>query len=216
MICNNLSESFNSCIFNARDQPITAMLETIMIRELLDKNVVKSRQWKPTWNGIDEYQVAGPKNMQFVVELGLRQDVNPNDYVNVCYSTKTFLKLYVNILESINRESLWPDGESMDLDPSKTFNKPGRPKKARKKQIGENEEGRTRLRRRIVTDCTRCKKSGHYKKGCKVMHDTQPTQEPAPATENQSTQQPAQAKKRRKSSLEKKEGVRGAGAGKKC
>lgn len=91
MLCNNLSESFKAFILEARDKPIISLMEGIRvlimqkiegrrswilklpesgccprIRDLVEKNVVDSRVWKPIWNGLDGYRVKRTRKSQLL------------------------------------------------------------------------------------------------------------------------------------------------------
>ncbi|XP_071928031.1 uncharacterized protein [Coffea arabica] len=93
MLVNNLSETFNSHILNAREMPVIGMVEWIRefvmerisnrvcwmrkcsgpvgpaIRALIEEREKFSRKWKPISNGKGGYQVRGPKGEQFAVYL---------------------------------------------------------------------------------------------------------------------------------------------------
>ncbi|CAI8605785.1 unnamed protein product [Vicia faba] len=95
VLMNNLSESFNSTILQARDKPILTMVEWIRNnmmnriansvvkldkwkhnvmpnpRKRLDKETYLSGEWLPTWSSGDLWQVHHPYNgLQFVVDIG--------------------------------------------------------------------------------------------------------------------------------------------------
>ncbi|XP_071920748.1 uncharacterized protein [Coffea arabica] len=93
MIVNNLCESFNAHIKDARDQPIITMLEIIreyfmeriqrrcaamekckgstgpLINEIVQTRVKHSSRWMPIWNALHGYQVKGPRGAQFAVDM---------------------------------------------------------------------------------------------------------------------------------------------------
>ena len=93
MLVNNLCESFNAHILEARDQPIISMMEAIreylmeriqkrraamkkykldgrpLIREIVEEMVKHAAQWKITWNSSSGYQAKGPRGAQFAVDL---------------------------------------------------------------------------------------------------------------------------------------------------
>ncbi|XP_027082435.1 uncharacterized protein [Coffea arabica] len=93
MIVNNLCESFNSHILEARDKPIISLLQKArelmmeriqkrkaamtryphstgpLIRKIIEDRIEESFQWFPQFNGIDGYQVKCPRNSQFAVNL---------------------------------------------------------------------------------------------------------------------------------------------------
>ena len=95
VLMNNLSESFNSTILQARDKPILTMVKWIRNylmsrivnslvkldkwkhnvmpnpRKRLDKETLMSGEWMPTWSMGELRQVHHPYNgLQFVVDLG--------------------------------------------------------------------------------------------------------------------------------------------------
>ncbi|XP_071927175.1 uncharacterized protein [Coffea arabica] len=93
MLVNNLCESFNAHILEARDQPIITMLEMIreylmdrirkrksamerydsptgpLINEIIENRVKIASQWMPIWNAMHGYQVKGPRGAQFAVDM---------------------------------------------------------------------------------------------------------------------------------------------------
>ena len=96
MLCNNLSESFNSFILQARDKPIITMLETIrrlcmerirdrriamerkpgpicpIIKKLLDDRFELSQRMVGRWNGGDEFEVEAFGH-KFTVNIRTRE-----------------------------------------------------------------------------------------------------------------------------------------------
>ncbi|GAA0139977.1 hypothetical protein LIER_01413 [Lithospermum erythrorhizon] len=93
MLCNNLSESFNSFILSARDKPIITMLDRIRrlcmerindrrlaigtkpgplchrISKLLDKRICFADGMSYAWNGLDGYEVFRVSGEQFKGDL---------------------------------------------------------------------------------------------------------------------------------------------------
>lgn len=214
MLCKNLCESFNSHILDARNKPILSLMEGIriglmerivnrrnkmrkeprdaccpMIRMKVEETVMLSRGWKPIWHGQEGYQVMGPRDQQFVVDLrkntcscealsltGIpcvhsiaafhKKGLDPHDHVHTYYKFDKYVQLYDNILIPINGRDMWPRSNSVVLDPPRSFVQPGRPRKARKRQLDKNAEGRRRIRRRVVISCTKCKEKGHNRLTC--------------------------------------------------
>lgn len=96
MLVNNLSETFNAHILNARDLPVIGMCEGIRvflmeriqnriqwmekdnglvgpaIKLLIEEREKLSRRWKPISNGKGGYQVSGPRGDQYAVFLNDR------------------------------------------------------------------------------------------------------------------------------------------------
>ncbi|XP_071912318.1 uncharacterized protein [Coffea arabica] len=208
MLVNNLCESFNIHILEARDQPIISLLETIreyimdriqqrkaamekykgpigpLPTEIVDERVKRSTHWNPIWNAAVGYQLKGPKGDQYAIDLikrhctcklwavsGIpcchaiaaihRNNGNPYNEVEGCYSTDLFLKIYCNVLQPISGKILWPPFTMPILDPPLTVAQPGRPRKAQMRDITEGKNHGRKLRRRIVIHCRKCEKAGH-------------------------------------------------------
>ncbi|XP_071905845.1 uncharacterized protein [Coffea arabica] len=149
MIVNNLCESFNSHILEARDKPIISCLENIrelmmeriqkrkaamtryphstgpLIRKIIEDRIEESFQWFPQFNGIDGYQI------------------------------------YNNVLQPISRQVLWPESSMLQLDPPIPTVQPGRPKKARRRDETEGKNHGRKLRKNVTMHCRKCGKTGH-------------------------------------------------------
>ncbi|KAL3498614.1 hypothetical protein ACH5RR_041346 [Cinchona calisaya] len=142
IIVNNIYDSFNSHILEARDSPIISMLETIRkilmnrmedrstwmrkchepmgpaIRQIIEDTMKISRQWKPLSNGKGGYQISS----------------DPYYYADSCYNRNLFMQIYDNVLQPTNGKDLWPLSDEMDLDPPIPCMQAGRPKKAKKER----------------------------------------------------------------------------------
>jgi hypothetical protein len=213
VIMNNISESFNSTILVARDQPVLTMCEWIRNylmnrmatacskldrwqhnvmpnpRKRLDKEIEFSAHWVPTWSIDEQYQVNHVFNGQgFIVDVGKRQcscnfwelvgipcrhavaalgykQMNPENYVDNCYTRKTYALCYSFNVSPINGEDMWPHVEVEDMLPPEFKQGPGRPKKLRFRELGE---GGGRFRRPgVAYRCTTCDKFGHNARRCK-------------------------------------------------
>ena len=90
-----------------------------------------------------------------------RNNGNPYNEVEGCYSTDLFLKIYCNVLQPISGKILWPPFTMPILDPPLTVAQPGRPRKAQMRDITEGKNHGRKLRRRIVIHCRKCEKAGH-------------------------------------------------------
>ena len=93
MLVNNICETFNAFILEARDKPIISMLEQIreklmqriqqrregiskwtelvgpLIKELIEDRIKHACLWEPIWNGLYGYQVKGPRAVQYAVDF---------------------------------------------------------------------------------------------------------------------------------------------------
>lgn len=163
------------------------------IRKRLDK-IREVKGWIPRYFGNEQFQVEG-SNEQFRVDLknrtcGCRKwdlcgipcvhasaaynklDLDPMDFVHECYKVSTYLSTYDNVLGPINGRDLWPCTGDKILLPPDVKKRAGRPKKARRREPGEEEEvttDTTKLTRKgVKMTCSVCGKTGHNKRGCKV------------------------------------------------
>ncbi|XP_058757199.1 uncharacterized protein LOC131630445 [Vicia villosa] len=158
-------------------------------RRRLDAEVAMSGQWLPTWAMGEKFQVTHAYNSQeFIVDiakrscscnfwqlvgipcrhvvaaLGFRQQ-NPELFVHECYSREKYALCYGFPISPINGQDMWPIVESEDLLPPDYKKGPGRPRKLRIRETGE--EGARRRLPGVSYRCTRCDKIGHNIKSCK-------------------------------------------------
>ncbi|XP_027102686.2 uncharacterized protein [Coffea arabica] len=244
MIVNNLCESFNAHIKDARDQPIITMLEIIreylmeriqrrraamekckgstgpLINEIVQTRVKHSSQWMPIWNALHGYQVKGPRGAQFAVDMQKKyctcrlwevsgipcchaiaaifmREEDPYSYLDRSYSRGLFFQIYENVLQPISGDDHWPSSTMPVLNPPIPVTQPGRPKKARRRDVTEGRDHGRRLRRRVVIHCRKCGEIGHNAATCK-----KPSNEEAQQGSNQSSEaQPSN--QQRQQSVEK-------------
>jgi hypothetical protein len=163
-----------------------------MPQRRLHKEVMMARQWQPTWRINNKFQVAHFVNgQQFIVDtkkksctcnfwdlvgipcrhvvaaLGLSSE-NPIDFVDECYSRDKYAKCYGFAVSAINGVDMWPkppEGVEENILPPMYKNGPGRPRKLRIREVGE--EGARRRRKGVVYFCTKCNKPGHNAGSCK-------------------------------------------------
>ncbi|XP_058761902.1 uncharacterized protein LOC131657970 [Vicia villosa] len=160
-----------------------------MPRKRLDKEVSMSGQWLPTWSMGDIWQVHHPFNgKQFIVDLGKKtcsccfwelvgipcmhavsamsyQSLNPESYVDECYTREAYQKCYEHNVSPINGMDMWPSVDVEDMLPPMFKKGPGRPKKLR---FREQDESGSRMRRPGISyRCTKCDQFGHNSRKCK-------------------------------------------------
>ncbi|XP_058767340.1 uncharacterized protein LOC131641032 [Vicia villosa] len=219
VLMNNIAESFNATILNARDKPILTMCEWIrkylmsrcsnstlkldkwphkvmpIPRKRLDNEVAMSGHWLPTWAMEEKFQVTHAYNRQeFIVDiakknctcnfwdlvgipcrhavaaLGFRQQ-NPEEFVHEYYTRDRYAMCYGFAISPINGIDMWPEVESEELLPPKYKKGPGRPRKLRIRESGE--EGARRRLPGVSYRCTKCDKVGHNVKTCKSKRQNQ-------------------------------------------
>ena len=99
-----------------------------------------------------------------VAALGFRQQ-NPEDFVDDCYSREKYKLCYGFVVSPINGQDMWPEVESDELLPPMFKKGPGRPRKLRIRESGE--EGARRRLPGVSYRCTTCDKFGHNAQSCK-------------------------------------------------
>ncbi|XP_058749183.1 uncharacterized protein LOC131622170 [Vicia villosa] len=214
VLMNNISESFNATILSVRDKPILTMCEWIRLylinrcsassaklkkwphkvmpipRKRLDKEVMLSGHWLPTWAMEETFEVNHSYNGQkFVVDIAKRsctcnfwelvgipcrhaiaalsfRQQNPEDFVDSCYHRDKYAICYSFAISPINGEEMWPEVEADPIMPPMYKRGPGRPKKLRIRECGEEGARRRRLPG-VSYRCTICDKFGHNAQTCK-------------------------------------------------
>ncbi|VFQ90182.1 unnamed protein product [Cuscuta campestris] len=219
ILTNNICESYNRVLKEARSQTLIRCLESI--REMLMKRFFDLREKAENWKGllcptvaskvainsklvggytaiqsdISVFEVKGyrAKNWeQHGVDLversctcnvwqltGIpcahaicaiwiqrqqhRKEVE--EYVDEYYFVQTYKEVYKGCIKPLRGRSEWPDDERQPLNPPLLAPKPGRPKKKRKKGVGELTKDGKKLSC-VFTNrrCGKCKKSAAKQK----------------------------------------------------
>ncbi|KAK2437389.1 hypothetical protein QL285_022287 [Trifolium repens] len=121
------------------------------------------------WSSLNGQPLDWVKNdrRHAVAALGLSSE-NPIDFVDECYTRDKYAKCYGFAVSAINGVDMWPkppEGVDENILPPMYKNGPGRPRKLRIREVGE--EGARRRRKGVVYFCTKCKKPGHNASSCK-------------------------------------------------
>ncbi|KAF7811832.1 putative Mutator transposable element [Senna tora] len=133
---NNIAETFNLFILDARDKPIITMFE--MIRRLLMQRFVAKKE------GMENYRGPICPRIQTKLERAKLESRNyicyamavyktrrtPEEYVDSYYSTSTFLNAYSTTIGPVPGEEYWPPTNCNQILPPEYKTAPGRPKKA--------------------------------------------------------------------------------------
>ncbi|XP_058726498.1 uncharacterized protein LOC131597851 [Vicia villosa] len=180
----------HQAILSVRDKPILTMCEWIrkylmnrcsassiklkkwphkvmpIPRKRLGKEVMLSGHWLPTW-AMDETfeELVGIPCRHDIAALGFRQQ-NPEDFVDHCYHRDKYAICYSFAISPINGEEIWPEVQSDPVMPPMYKRGPGRPKKLRIREYGEDGARRRRLPG-VSYRCTKCDKFGHNAQTCK-------------------------------------------------
>ncbi|XP_035844066.1 uncharacterized protein LOC110932042 [Helianthus annuus] len=188
VLLNNMCEVFNSKILDGRDKPIITILEYIReycmrrivnVLQVIDKTdgpltpfatelfeeIKKSASGcRVSWNGGDQYGVAGPEGW--------------DSLVHPIYHLDTWKQVYNFKVFPVNGMSLWNKSRVPTTIIAPKYHKPvGRPKKKRKRSLVEKEDVQKAgklLKKNLQGSCGKCKGKGHNSRTCTgVLPDQQ-------------------------------------------
>ncbi|KAL0425385.1 UNVERIFIED_CONTAM: hypothetical protein Sradi_1073300 [Sesamum radiatum] len=192
ILLNNMCESFNATIVEARSRPIVDMLETIrmmlMKRVYVKRDQIKKHKGKLTPNIqklIEElkkkkhgkWQLTGIPCAHAISGMYF-MGYKPEDYVHEYYHKSNFLRVYNHLMMPLLGPEEWPHSDRPTLLPPISERMPGRPKKQdRRKTLDEMKnkkdevtncgEKRGKLGRQgLVMTCKTCHVAGHNKRTC--------------------------------------------------
>ncbi|KAI5400993.1 hypothetical protein KIW84_065723 [Lathyrus oleraceus] len=159
-------------------------------RRRLDNEVFRSGHWLPTWSIAETFQVTHSYNThEFIVDIAKRscscnfwelvgipcrhavaalsyRKQNPDEFVDACYTREKFALCYGFSVSPINGQDMWPEVEMEPPLPPAYKNGPGRPKKIRIRESGE--DGARKRRSGVAYKCTKCDNFGHNAMTCKA------------------------------------------------
>ncbi|KAI5401417.1 hypothetical protein KIW84_066040 [Lathyrus oleraceus] len=159
-------------------------------RRRLDNEVFNSGHWLPTWSIAETFQVTHSYNThEFIVDIAKRscscnfwelvgipcrhavaalsyRKQNPDEFVDACYTREKFALCYGFSVSPINGQDMWPEVEMEPPLPPAYKNGPGRPKKIRIRESGE--DGARKRRSGVAYKCTKCDNFGHNAMTCKA------------------------------------------------
>ncbi|KAI5437350.1 hypothetical protein KIW84_023457 [Lathyrus oleraceus] len=159
-------------------------------RRRLDNEVFNSGHWLPTWSIAETFQVTHSYNThEFIVDIAKRscscnfwelvgipcrhavaalsyRKQNLDEFVDACYTREKFALCYGFSVSPINGQDMWPEVEMEPPLPPAYKNGPGRPKKIRIRESGE--DGARKRRSGVAYKCTKCDNFGHNAMTCKA------------------------------------------------
>ncbi|KAL6184340.1 hypothetical protein ACLB2K_045742 [Fragaria x ananassa] len=160
---NNICESFNAVIVDARKKPPITMFEEMrwklmkriqMRRQIMDKyehnicpkprdtlekNKIKSADCTPTFNGGDRFEdLTGIPCKHAVSAIYWKREA-PEDYVAECYSKKTYMAIYSNFIYPINSIDMWSRCEGPAILPPSYSRMPGKICYCQSCKVGSNQ-----------------------------------------------------------------------------
>ncbi|XP_059670965.1 uncharacterized protein LOC132316509 [Cornus florida] len=219
LLVNNLCETWNDSIGDARDKPLITMLE--WIRGYLMYRFQSKREWIQTQKRLlcltiadkltklmddsrhsaikkacdDIYEVCY-KGVSDAVNLANRtcscrewdvrgipcmhaiaciidQRGNPEDFVDSCYHRETYLRTYTPVIFLMPLRQMIREVATDPIHPPIVKPSSGRPKKARKKAVGEvNNKSGAVSRKKQLLNCRKCGAKGHNVRTCKATEVT--------------------------------------------
>ncbi|KAK8549320.1 hypothetical protein V6N13_008996 [Hibiscus sabdariffa] len=160
MLLNNLYESFNKCVLEARSKPIIIMLEGIQTK-IMNK-IAKKKAEADKWTGVLCPKIQ--KKLEAATEMSnrkwdltgipcphaisviLMREQRLESYVDDCYKTKTQQAIYSHMIHPVR----------------------GRPHKNRRKEANETTNPNAKVfRKRLIMKCKKCGGCGHNVRTCK-------------------------------------------------
>ncbi|KAK1323928.1 hypothetical protein QJS10_CPA02g00924 [Acorus calamus] len=172
-LTNNISESFNAFIGDARAKPIIYCIDAIRLKNMVNMN--KRRLLAEKWTG-----VLVPEVQKIVTELSKNKGM--------------YKRAYGMAIAPLPDKSMW---EIEDLNyvvkpPVQTRPPPGRP---RKKRIRPTDEGSSQSKVRRIHVCRRCGGYGHLQRTCKNPPKPQSSEDPSSEASSSMRRPPGRPRK---------------------
>ncbi|KAL4282620.1 hypothetical protein GQ457_16G009370 [Hibiscus cannabinus] len=189
MLLNNICESFNKSILEARDKPILTMME--VIRTKLMKKIVMKREEAEKWIGAGPH-VLVEKGIKFTLALGTSMlwifyNIHVHAENGTLLASLVFMQSqpFKSPIEALKAMYMSPQQwvPITDMEPilPPTIRRPpGRPTKKRRREA--NEVVNPKLSKKgQQANCTKCGKTGHNKRTCRgKVGANQPIRRPPP------------------------------------
>ncbi|XP_074300746.1 uncharacterized protein LOC141632059 [Silene latifolia] len=185
--CNNMAETFNSWILEAREKPILSILEEIR-RQVMSRMVEKRgeaakcnrvtpriraklnefRQATKNWVCACKYWDLNGVPCEHATSAICAINQDPESYVAFWYPKKSYEASYSVPMEPLNGQALWQTVEEGSILPSDPRIMCGRPPNKRKRAYGDIR--RKRLKYRLPKSskqlCSSCHRIGHNRRTC--------------------------------------------------
>ncbi|KAL0305351.1 UNVERIFIED_CONTAM: hypothetical protein Sangu_3036500 [Sesamum angustifolium] len=157
-VTNNISESFNHWVGELRSKPILTLVDGLRAKLMsrLQKRKQKGIKWVWDISGIPCRHAA----------LGIshrREDLD--SYCDSRFFKENYMKAYKYSIHPVPDQTFWPHGADVTptLLPPIIKRMPGRPKKSRRKEQGEETNA---IRRSNMVKCKVCNELGHNRRTC--------------------------------------------------
>ncbi|RYR42608.1 hypothetical protein Ahy_A08g039065 [Arachis hypogaea] len=173
-LVNNMSESFNSTVIDAKEKPIVMMLEEIRVKLMtrLERRSRSAGEWRPYWSATQKYEVVNELD-KFAIDLGTyecscRRGLTWNFFVADYYKKEAYLKCYESVIHPLNRPDFWERTTHPDVMPPPYRRPSHRPMKKRRPTAGDEEQssGTHLSRKGEKQKCFICGSVEHNKSRC--------------------------------------------------
>ncbi|KAK4386171.1 hypothetical protein Sango_2487700 [Sesamum angolense] len=148
VLVNNMNESFNHIIMEARELPIIDMFEWIR-----KKFMTRIQLW--------HVSAVGYPCCHAIAAIDYHR-LKMEDFIDECFKKEVYLKVYSHMIHPVPGMHDFEDSKMGRVEPPDVIIKMGRPKKCRKKDANDVKE--TASRRGLTHTCTICMKKGHNKR----------------------------------------------------
>ncbi|CAA0818600.1 Unknown protein [Striga hermonthica] len=182
---NNMCESFNHSIMEARFYPVISMCEAIRKK----MNIELSGKCIVLWNGADGFEVQDWEDRKYIVKLMTREwtcnywqlsglpccyaisaiyksSHKPEDYIALCFSKSAYMRTYEHVLMPVQGPDNWPISDMPRPLPPPYVKMPGRPKTQRRREPWEQPKGTKLSKVGIKMRCRLCGKNDHNARRC--------------------------------------------------
>ncbi|KAL0334140.1 UNVERIFIED_CONTAM: hypothetical protein Sangu_1570200 [Sesamum angustifolium] len=176
-ITNNIAESFNAWIGEFRGKPIMTLLEGVRtkVMNMVHKRHVKGLKWtkeimpnilkkaneQMEWSRHCNLHVASQTEFEV---LDKNRD-NIEVYIDISFSKEKYMMAYTHVIHPIPDVKFWKnldDVQPSTILPPPLRRLPGRPRKSRRKETGDQ----SNVKPGIAMRCTICHEIGHNKRTC--------------------------------------------------
>ncbi|XP_020961057.1 uncharacterized protein LOC110263674 [Arachis ipaensis] len=177
-LVNNMPESFNSAIVDAREKPIVTMLEEIRVK--LMTRWAENRKLAQNYSGtiLPKIRIRLEKRSRMWQMSGIPcvhaiscikfKGLELEPFVDGCYKKEAYSRCYESVIHPLNGPDLWERTAHPDVMPPPYRRPSRRPVKKRRSAAGDEEQSsRTHLSRKGKKQrCSICGSVGHNKSRC--------------------------------------------------
>ncbi|XP_075112334.1 uncharacterized protein LOC107818749 [Nicotiana tabacum] len=92
--------------------------------------------------------------------------LDPSEHIVHWYRKETYMKAYSHFIQPVPNMIIWPESSNPKVLPPPIQNMPGRPRKNRRKEVGEIKRAGKLSKKGITMTCSICKASTHNMRSC--------------------------------------------------